>query len=89
MPQTTHSPDYSIAIGRQLRARRRALGLSQAGVARRLSVSTSYVQSVEAGRANLTVGQLERVSRALQAYPQIQLVPLSRPEAELGFLEGI
>ena len=89
MPQTRSSPDYSQAIGRRLRARREEIGLSQAAVARRLSVSASYVQNVEAGRANLTVGQLERVSEALDAYPRVELIPLGRPEAELDFLQEL
>ena len=39
-------------------------------------MSTTYVQNVEAGRCNITVGQLARISEALGAFPQFDLVPL-------------
>jgi hypothetical protein len=34
------------------------------------------VQNVEAGRSNLTVGQLARICEALDAFPRFALVPL-------------
>ena len=76
MPRTTKSAIFSSLLGRQLRSRRRSLKLSQADVARRLDVSTTYVQNVEAGRCNITVGQLARICEALGAFPQFDLVPL-------------
>lgn len=83
MPRTTKSATLSGVVGRHLRARRNELGLSQASLADRLSVSTTYVQNLEAGRCNVTVGQLERVSIALEAYPEITLramTPVPVPE---------
>jgi transcriptional regulator with XRE-family HTH domain len=76
MPRTTKSATFSSLLGRQLRSHRRSLRLSQAEVARRLGVSTTYVQNVEAGRCNITVGQLARICEALGAFPHVDLVPL-------------
>lgn len=86
MPRTTRSADLSQTLGRALRARRQEIGLSQAEVARRLDVSTTYVQAVERGGSNLTVGQLARVCDALEAYPRIQLVSLPAAAPDLGLL---
>ena len=87
MPRTTTSAQYMQVVGRALRARRLDLGIPQAEVARRLEVSATYVQNVEAGRANLTLGQLARVAAALDAVPRVTLEPLSTSAAELGALE--
>lgn len=53
-------------LGREIRETRHALGLSQVEVARRLGVSASYVSAVEAGRRNLTLGQLANVANAMR-----------------------
>lgn len=75
-------------VGAELRARRQDLGLSQTAVARRLEVSTTYIQNIEAGRANLTLGQLVRVADALDAFPRVVLEPLASEGlgADLGSL---
>lgn len=75
MPRTTTSALHSHAVGRELKRRRGEAGLTQAQVADRLDVSQSYVQSVEAGRVNLTVGQLGRFADALHATLSITLAP--------------
>jgi transcriptional regulator with XRE-family HTH domain len=82
MPRTTASASYNQAVGARLRVRRDELGVTQGEIARRLAVSTTYVQNVEAGRANLTLGQLARVAEALEAFPRIVLEPLSHSLGE-------
>ena len=89
MPRTASSASYSQAVGRLLRERRGELGESQAEVARRLEVSTTYVQRVEAGHANLTLGQLLRVAEALEAYPRIAFEPLPDTAGALASLDAL
>jgi transcriptional regulator with XRE-family HTH domain len=53
-------------VGRELKDSRQALGLTQAEVAKRLGVSASYISAVEAGRRNLTLGQLANIANAMR-----------------------
>ena len=88
MPRTTSSAEFSQLLGSQLRRRRLALRLSQTALAHRLDVSATYVQNVEAGRSNLTVGQLQRFCRALDAHPAFELVPLENRN-EISALDAV
>ena len=54
----------STVVGREIREASQALGLTQAEVAERLGVSSSYISAVEAGRRNLTLGQLANIATA-------------------------
>lgn len=65
MPRTRYSEIHSKAIGVRLRAARERLGLTQAEVARRMEVQPPYIAAVEAGRVNLTVGQLGAIASAI------------------------
>ncbi|WP_053226064.1 helix-turn-helix domain-containing protein [Solirubrobacter soli] len=65
MPRTTTSPVDAEAVGRRIRATREALGLSQAALADRLDVSPAYLNKLEAGRGNPTIGSLARIATAL------------------------
>lgn len=88
MPRTTQSATtLGRVLGEQVRTRRRQLGMTQADVAMRLDVSSAYVQKVEAGRANITLGQMERIVAALDAYLALRVVPLETPELDLPNLE--
>ena len=49
-----------------IRTTRHALGLTQAEVAERLGASASYISAVEAGRRNLTLGQLANIANAMR-----------------------
>jgi len=75
MPRTASSEIASKYVGRELRQTRQDLGLSQVGLARRLGVSGGYIASVEAGRHNLTIGQLMNIAVALGATLDIKLRP--------------
>jgi HTH-type transcriptional regulator/antitoxin HipB len=52
-------------LGRVVRDRRRRLGLTQDGVARRVGVSRQWMISLEAGRARLEFGLVLRTLSAL------------------------
>lgn len=73
MPRTTSSIAYSEMIGAVLRARRIEAGLTQAQVGERLDVGQSYINRMETGRINMTIGQLGRVSEALGATLRVRL----------------
>lgn len=66
MPRTTASEIHSKVVGREIRTTRNALGLTQADVAERLGVSPSYISAVEAGRRNLSLGQLANIAAAMR-----------------------
>lgn len=65
MPRTTYSEIHSKVVGARLRETRQRLGITQAELARRMKVRPPYITAVEAGRVNLTVGQLGTISSAL------------------------
>jgi transcriptional regulator with XRE-family HTH domain len=56
-----------------IRARRKETGLTQAQLGERLGASQSYINRLEAGRINITVGQLGRVCEALGAALRVRL----------------
>jgi len=80
MPRTTSSIAYSEMIGAVLRARRVEAGLTQAQVGERLDVGQSYINRMETGRINMTIGQLGRVCEALGGTLRVRLdVPEGDP----------
>jgi transcriptional regulator with XRE-family HTH domain len=66
VPRTAASEIHAKVVGRELRTTRQALGLTQAQVANRLGVSASYISAIEAGRRNLTLGQLANIANAMR-----------------------
>lgn len=66
MPRTAVSEVHAKVVGRELKDTRQTLGLTQAEVAERLGVSASYISAVEAGRRNLTLGQLANIANAMR-----------------------
>jgi transcriptional regulator with XRE-family HTH domain len=67
MPRTATSKLAAQKAGEAVRAARRDAGLTQARLGRRLGASGAYIANVEAGRENLTVGQLANIAAALGA----------------------
>jgi HTH-type transcriptional regulator / antitoxin HipB len=63
------------SIGQQLRARRQALGLSQAALAAKAGVSRIFVEKIEAGARTPSWGTLERLARALGCRVDLTIVP--------------
>lgn len=55
-----------MKLGKTIRARRKALGLSQEKLAEHIDCHRNYVGLVERGTQNLTVDMLCRFSRALK-----------------------
>jgi len=53
-------------IGTRVRARRRELGLTAKVLAQRSGLSARFLSDVEAGRANISVGKLERLASAVE-----------------------
>jgi transcriptional regulator with XRE-family HTH domain len=73
MPRTVGSDITARIVGQEVRRARKAAGLTQAEVATRLDTSPTYVTNLEAGRLNLTLGQLTRVASAIGADVQVNL----------------
>ena len=73
MPRTAASDITARIVGQEVRRARTAAGLTQAEVAARLDTSPTYITNVEAGRLNLTLGQLTRVAAAIGADLQVRL----------------
>lgn len=73
MPRTTRSDPTAKLVGQAIRQARHDASLTQAQLAQRLETTTPYVTNVEAGRANLTVGQLASIADALNAVLDINL----------------
>jgi transcriptional regulator with XRE-family HTH domain len=63
------------AISQQLRARRRAVGLSQAALAAKAGVSRVFVEKIEAGARTPSWGALARLAQALGCRVALTLVP--------------
>lgn len=62
-------------VARNVRARRKAAGLSQEELAYEAKVDRTYVSQVERGQRNLTVSVLARIAKALKTTPDVLLVP--------------
>ncbi len=73
MPRTAASELTARIVGQEIRRARSEAGLTQADVGARLETSASYVTNIEAGRVNLTLGQLARVAAAIGADLQVSL----------------
>ena len=80
MPRTTYSSVASKAAGRAIRNARRERGVTQVELATRMGASAPYVSGLEAGKGNLTIGQLWAVADALHVELHIELkVPPEQP----------
>jgi transcriptional regulator with XRE-family HTH domain len=84
MPRTAASEIHAKVLGRELRAARNGLGLTQVEVARRLDVSPSYLAAVEAGRHNLTLGQLANIANAMRVGIDIAFIRPDGIRVRLG-----
>lgn len=72
------------AIGRELRARRAALGLTVAAVSAECGLSVPYIANLENGRGNPTVTALSRLAGALGAELVIGFLPEQAGEPSAG-----
>jgi transcriptional regulator with XRE-family HTH domain len=69
--------DLQRAVGRNLRAHRKARGLSQEAFADVLGVHRTYMGGVERGERNLTLKSVERIAERLELEPLSLLQPAS------------
>jgi len=56
-----------MQIGRQVRRRRRLMGLTQAQLAQRIGVTPQQIQKYECGGARMSAGRLHDIARSLEA----------------------
>lgn len=70
--------DLQRAVGRNLRAYRKARGLSQEAFAEVLGVHRTYMGGIERGERNLTLKSVERIAT------QLDLEPLTLLQADSG-----
>lgn len=73
MPRTAASSVASRAAGRAIRNARQDVGITQIELAKRLDASAPYISELEAGKSNLTIGQLWAVADALRVELHIEL----------------
>lgn len=73
-------------LGKEIRERREALGMSQSEFAKKVGVQTSHVAFIENGQRRPSIALLKRMARALRADPR-RLFVLSHPEAKYLFDE--
>jgi transcriptional regulator with XRE-family HTH domain len=66
MPRAHTSEVTSARLGIEIRRARVEQGLTQAEFARRMGVKPPYVAGLEAGKRNVTLGQLANIADALE-----------------------
>lgn len=71
MVETVQMDDETIQVrlGMRIKARREKLGLSQSNLGELSGTHRTYVNQVENGRKNVTVGTLARIASALRTTP--------------------
>ena len=84
MPRTAISEVATKVVGRNIRMARIEVGVTQAELASRMKVNPTYVSNVEAGRVNLTVGQLANIADALGTGLDVRLPVLDREPIRLS-----
>ena len=86
MTEATHSPAEQRvlrSLGESIRTRRKSLGRSQESVANSIGLDRTYFASVEAGRRNVAVINLCRISAGLDTTPS-ELLAATRWEVDHG-----
>lgn len=75
-------------LGRYVRDRRRAAGMSQEALAARALVSRRWLTEMESGKATAEVGLILKVVAALGLY--VDLLPVPAPEIDLdAYLDNL
>ncbi len=65
-PSPSHSGDHLlVTLGKTIRRTRKALGMSQEGLALAADLDRSYVGGLERGEHNLTLVSLSKIATAL------------------------
>jgi len=87
LPRKRHAAEYDFdqALGRRIRERRTALGLSQVEMAGRLGISFQQVQKYESGQNRLSGARLTVLATLLQVPPSWFFEPVDAvPEPEVA-----
>ncbi len=56
-----------LQIGHKIRSKRRKIGISQANMAKKLSISPSYLNLIESGKRNIDGDLLIKISQELRS----------------------
>ena len=70
-------PDPREQLGKAIRKRRKALGLSQEALAERADLHWTYVGAVERGERNISLVNIVRLARALGVTPSRLMIDVS------------
>ena len=62
-------PDPRVQLGLAVRKRRRALGLSQGGLAEKANLHWTYIGGIERGERNVSLLNIVKIARALGITP--------------------
>ena len=62
-----------IGLGRQIRARRIEMGLSQEALANLAGIDRSHMGKIERGERNVTILNIERIAKVLECPPSTLL----------------
>lgn len=77
---TDHGPFYK-RVGENIRARRRALGLSQEGLAKAIGLKRPSLSNIEKGRQNILLHTFYDIADTLGSDPNALLPERSKPES--------
>ena len=61
--------DPKVALGKSIRSRRLALGLSQEKLAEAAGLHWTYISSIERGKRNVSLVNIVRIAKALGVSP--------------------
>jgi transcriptional regulator with XRE-family HTH domain len=79
--------DLPALFGRNVRAKRQQLRLSQEELAARSGLHRTYIGSIERGERNVSLDNVARIARALAVAPALLLEPVT-PEGRLAHRAG-
>jgi len=63
---TFNPMDIQIEIGQRIKEKRKALGLSQEQLALKAEIDRTYMTSVENGKRNISIQNIEKIIKALE-----------------------
>ena len=87
-PDPPASDEQMLALGRNLRSRRKALGLTLVQVGELAGLSATFVSQVERGRHRPSVPTLHRLAKALETNAYTMLIPPSAAPSRFEINRG-
>ena len=78
MADDGHEEDEVAAFGQGVRARRKALGLSQEQLAEAADLHRNYIGGIERGERNVSLRNIYKLARGLQVTPAELFAPVHR-----------